>query len=249
MFLAQKQRIAALGLLLWLGPGLWPGFARGGGLSPGRAAAAKVMAAVPAVVRAHLPADQAWKPSGAMKDADAVILRQIRSRRLQPDGAIALRTLTEIKVLTALGAQRFTNFPIFYRSSPGPSHAGHQSGPLRPPQQAARLWAKIQAATGQGLAPVFLRLRLRRGRLVPGEVAFQGQLAYVFCHRGRPAGVQIRNGLLAFPLRFTRLPAHVPAHCGPVAPRIWGSALAVADGALLPQFIGNLDRWTPASGY
>lgn len=120
------------------------------------------------------------------------------------------------------------------------SRSGH-------PRQAARIWAKIQAATGQGLSPVYLRLR--RGRSVPGTVGIQGQLAYVFCRHGQPVGVEIRDGLLTFPLRVSRLPAHVPARCGPVAPRVWGTAWAVSDGDLLPEFIGNLHRWTPNSGF
>lgn len=111
---APNQRFGTLGLLLWLGLG--PGFARpGGGPRSSPAPASAAIAAVPAVVRAHRRADQTWMPSGEIQGANAMILRQISTRRLLPDGSIASRTLTEFKVLTALGAQQLTNFPLFYR--------------------------------------------------------------------------------------------------------------------------------------
>ncbi|MGH9525585.1 MAG: DUF3857 domain-containing protein, partial [Terriglobales bacterium] len=71
--------------------------------------------AVPAVVRRHLGADQAWTPSGTMADASAAVLREVTSWRLEPDGAIATHALTEFKVLTALGASQLGNLPVFYR--------------------------------------------------------------------------------------------------------------------------------------
>lgn len=71
--------------------------------------------AVPALVRRHLGADQAWTPSGTMADASAAVLRVVTSWRLEPDGAIATHALTEFKVLTALGASQLGNLPVFYR--------------------------------------------------------------------------------------------------------------------------------------
>ncbi|MGH9535845.1 MAG: hypothetical protein ACRD2E_13420 [Terriglobales bacterium] len=115
------------------------------------------------------------------------------------------------------------------------------------PHQAAEVWAQIQDATGQGLSPVYLRLR--RGRPVPGTVGVQGELTAVLCRQGRPIGVNIQDGLLSFPLRFARRPSHVPSRCGPLATPQWGVAKVIANGALLPDFIGTLRRWLPSGDF
>lgn len=115
------------------------------------------------------------------------------------------------------------------------------------PHQAAALWAKIAQATGQGLSPVYLDLRSAQAARQP--VGIQGELTRVLCRRGQPTGIEIQDGLLQFPLRVARPVRGVPRRCGPLPQPVWGVAMAIPDGNLLPSYIGTLRRWLPQAEY
>lgn len=156
----------------------------------------------------------------------------------------------------AFSAHDFATAAAAFQASPGLKAGIHPRGiallaislqRAGDARQAGQQWGRLQKETGQGLSTIFLSLRSQRR--IAKTVSVQGRLAAVLCHRGAPWGVDVRDGLLNYPLRMPRAVAGVPHSCGPTAHQEWGIARANPDGALLPRYIGVLRQWRPEPGF
>ncbi len=156
----------------------------------------------------------------------------------------------------AFAAHDFATAAAAFQASPGLKAGIHPRGiallaislqRAGDARQAGQQWGRLQKETGQGLSTIFLSLRSQRR--IAKTVSVQGRLAAVLCHHGAPWGVDVRDGLLNYPLRMPRAVAGVPHSCGPTAHQEWGIARANPDGALLPRYIGVLRQWRPEPGF